>query len=298
MSGSVCLSLGLCAGAILVFTGRGIRLLLLILMNCLELDSGLCFLLSINFVVKDYFILSLGLSAFIYKLGLFCLMGLRYVSINPYLIRQVIEPGILEVQEGYFERSMCDRMVKLQRSFLRTVAGVKMVTNSLLFRELFQDPLHVFWAKLVFSFGNKLVALKDTIYNSVFREEIRSALGSSCGVESWGCKVIRDLQALGLDLHNIGPSSDVQERVDTLANCRLAVYNIMEELKDQFRAIGLSQVKPREFVSDNRQPGVKCRYQPWMGEPCHPKEYISLMHHMCLICFRLCCWAAEVNRPK
>ncbi|GIL58589.1 hypothetical protein Vafri_13468 [Volvox africanus] len=41
-----------------------------------------------------------------------------------------------------------------------------------------------------------------------------------------------------------------------------------------------------------------CRYQQWMDEPCHLKEYIPLKHHTCMIRFRLCWWAIEVNRPN
>ena len=70
-------------------------------------------------------------------------------------------------------------MVKLQRDFLRQIAGVATAPNRLLFKELGQAPLHVHWYELVFRYWNKLVRSKGSIYHHVFREEIRLALTSA-----------------------------------------------------------------------------------------------------------------------
>jgi hypothetical protein len=219
---------------------------------------------------------------------------------GPDLLLQVLESANSRV--SLFEKAVADRMVGLQRTFLRSLACVKTAPNALLFREFDQHPLHVFWARLVFRFWNKLVESEGSIYHCVFREELRHALSGEGPHDSWGAKVLRVLQALGFDLESVTGNADAEGKVLALSSHKLDVSALLGELKERFSTHWVSdrlRVDPRDFASDTRQSGVKmCRYEHWMGDPHHLEGYIPSSHHRSMIRFRLCCWAIEVNRPN
>ncbi|GLC46236.1 hypothetical protein PLESTB_001538400 [Pleodorina starrii] len=218
----------------------------------------------------------------------------------PDLLVQILEAD--ESRTCLFDRAVADRMVGLQLSYLRALACVKTATTALVFREFGQHPLHLFWARLIFRFWNKLVESESSIYHHVFREELRFALMGDGLHDSWGAKVLRVLRALGYDVDSVTGSLDTESKVDALSSHKLDIPWLLGELKDRLDAGWANErltVNPRDFVSDNRRPGVKmCRYEHWMGDPSHLKTYIPSSHHRSLIRFRLCCWAIEVNRPN
>ncbi|GIM02976.1 hypothetical protein Vretimale_7787, partial [Volvox reticuliferus] len=88
---------------------------------------------------------------------------------SSYFLSQLLDnPHDAQGRYGYFECAMEDRMVEIQRIFLRTLASVGRVPdNRLLFREFSQDPLHLYWATLVFRFWNRLVWGKNGIFYNV-----------------------------------------------------------------------------------------------------------------------------------
>ncbi|GIM01087.1 hypothetical protein Vretimale_5926, partial [Volvox reticuliferus] len=66
---------------------------------------------------------------------------------SPYFLSRLLDnPRDAQGRYCYFEGAMEDRMVGIQRTFLRTLASIGRVPdNRLLFREFSQDPLHLYW---------------------------------------------------------------------------------------------------------------------------------------------------------
>ena len=206
-----------------------------------------------------------------------------------------------EQKYGYFERALKDRMVQLQRAFLRRIAGVSIAPDRLLFRELDQSPLQVHWAELLFRFWNRLVKADGTIYQSAFREEIRLALTHGRQYSGWGIKVLGVLNSLGYSFGSSAVSGGLDGLVNAICSHELDVASLMDTLRGRFNDDWNSSrlvTDPRFFVSDGLHPGVKmCRHARWMGASMHLKGYIPNRAHISLMRFRLCVWALEVNRP-
>ena len=202
---------------------------------------------------------------------------------------------------GYFERALKDRMVQLQRAFLRRIAGVSIAPDRLLFRELDQNPLQVHWAELLFRFWNRLVKADGTIYHCAFREEIRLALTHGRQYSGWGIKVLGVLHSLGYSFGNSTVAGGIEGLVNAISSHELDVTSLMDTLRGRFNDEWNSSrlvTDPRLFISDGLRPGVKmCRHARWMGVSSHLKDYIPNKAHISLMRFRLCVWTLEVNRP-
>jgi len=223
---------------------------------------------------------------------------------GPAMVLQVLERGYPSNQEPrscYFEYALQNRMVELQKSFLKQLTGAGLPPNRLLFRESGQYPLQMYWAKLIFRFWNRLVEAKGTVYHHCFREELRLAFTSFLTYDGWGTKVIRILEAMGDDLGLGTGDAGTEARVDAVSSHVLDIKELMEGLRSRFdddwSSVRLA-VDPRVFISDNMQPGVKmCRYLQWMGQPKHCRGYILPKQHVTLMRFRMCVWPLAVNRP-
>ncbi|GIL88800.1 hypothetical protein Vretimale_19606 [Volvox reticuliferus] len=221
---------------------------------------------------------------------------------GPHFLLQLLDrPRDIQGRYCYFDRAMEDRMVGIQRTFLRSLASVGRVPdNRLLFREFGQQPLHIHWATLVYRFWNKLVKAKNNIFHNVFREEIRMALLSDCTGSSWGSLVLRGLRCLG-HWPDIPVDGELEVRVNVLASKEINIEALMLTLKERFDEDWVNprlHVQPREFVSDGAKPGVKmCRYTHWMGLPQPTTSYIPMVVYTSLLRFRLGAWALEANRP-
>ncbi|GLC51883.1 hypothetical protein PLESTB_000558900 [Pleodorina starrii] len=203
----------------------------------------------------------------------------------------------------YFEKALENRMVGLQRMYLKMLAGLRKIPdNKILFREFGQRPLHVHWASLIYRFWNKLVDAKGSVFHRVFREEIRLALQSDLSGHGWGALVLRGLRCLGQDhWPEPPPGLDLEGQVDFVASRSLNIGNLIWTLEQRFDEDWLNSrllTPPREFVSDNHKPGVKmCRHTHWMGMPKHTAGYIPPKPYASLLRFRLGAWPIENNRP-
>ena len=220
---------------------------------------------------------------------------------GPLFILQLVEgrPDI-NGRSCYFEKSLGNRMVALQKRFLRILAGVGLAPDRLLFREFGQQPMHTHWAALIYRFWNKLVKAEGSIHHNVLREEIRIALRSNLSYKGWGSQVLKGLTSLGYDF-GIPPELGLEEQVDIISKRELNIGSILHTLDQRFDddwANFRLRTPPREFVSDGNKPGVKmCRYTHWMGTPTHMQGYIPAKVYASLLRFRLCIWGLEVNRP-
>lgn len=99
------------------------------------------------------------------------------------------------------------------------------------------------------------------------------------------------------------------DRAAWVAARPLRAGTIMGALRERFYAGWAHErlgTQPREFPSDNRQPGVKMsRYKWWMGLDCsegaapeapsHAKAYIPVRQHKNLMRFRMGSWPLAVN---
>ncbi|GFR49039.1 hypothetical protein Agub_g11063, partial [Astrephomene gubernaculifera] len=194
----------------------------------------------------------------------------------------------------YFDRSLRDPMVQLQREFLREIAGVKVSPDKLLFKEFNQRPLHVFWLELFLRFWNDLVKQKDTVYHQALRGEIRSALSTE-HYDGWGSKVLKILKMLGTDLTALGGELDLNARVERIAGTELNVSALTKKFADRMDADWEDRSledDPRLFNPVDPVPGVgvkMCRYKNWMGDPVD-RGYITQRQHVNLMRFRLCVW--------
>ncbi|GLC33248.1 hypothetical protein PLESTB_001753600 [Pleodorina starrii] len=199
----------------------------------------------------------------------------------------------------YFEVATRDRMVKLQIAFMKQLVGASVPPLQLLFRELGQMPLQMYWAESVFRFWNSMVENTSSIYHSVFRHEIRLALESDLQGDGWGTKIIRALNILRHDWPEDATAGTIDARVRRYSTCKLDVEALLDTLRGRINDDWASDrlaVDPCSFVTDGRKPGVKmCRHKHWMGQPKQFEGYIPPAHHRALLRFRLCVSDLAVN---
>ncbi|GLC39508.1 hypothetical protein PLESTM_000905900 [Pleodorina starrii] len=199
----------------------------------------------------------------------------------------------------YSEVATRDRMVKLQIAFMKQLVGASVPPLQLLFRELGQMPLQMYWAESVFRFWNSMVENTSSIYHSVFRHEIRLALESDLQGDGWGTKIIRALNILRHDWPEDATAGTIDARVRRYSTCKLDVEALLDTLRGRINDDWASDrlaVDPCSFVTDGRKPGVKmCRHKHWMGQPKQFEGYIPPAHHRALLRFRLCVSDLAVN---
>jgi hypothetical protein len=214
------------------------------------------------------------------------------------------------VASGLFEACLRDAAVRLQITYFRHTSGAMRPTHRLLFAEMGALPLHEHWASLVVSFWNRTVKRPGSLVHEALVEEIRMGLETP-NWGGWGAHVLAFLAFLGIDVWVGGPSAEAtaQERAVWLAAQPLSVSAVMGNVREQLAA-GWSHERlasqPREFVSDQKQPGVKmARYKHWMGLtawgplsptlPAHSRAFIPVKEHQLLMRFRMGCWPLRVN---
>ncbi len=173
-------------------------------------------------------------------------------------------------EAGWFEACLDDPAVKLQVMFMRTTCGAKLPPHRLLFAELSQLPLHMYWLKMVIGFWNRLVRQPESLAADVLVEEVRLYLEG--WNDGWVGHLFGVLGALGIDVWAGAPSLCLAPT--SLATWRgataLPLAHICTAFREKLSAAAWSSPRlvenPRDCVSDGKQPGVKmCRYKHWMG---------------------------------
>ena len=221
---------------------------------------------------KGLWIPRIALKCFHSQVGTILAYGVQVWG--PEAVLRVLRPpgGGDEQREELFERAIEDRMVDLHRSYLRSLAGVKVASNRLLFREFGERPLQIHWAKLILRFWNKLASARGTIHHHALREEVRLALATGGSHVGWGSKVLQMLRLLGFDF-GVPQELNVEAQVDIISTTKLDVSWLISSFAERMDADWRSdrlRGNPRLFVSDGRQRGVQmCRHERWMGMAKH-----------------------------
>ncbi|GIL89096.1 hypothetical protein Vretifemale_16963 [Volvox reticuliferus] len=120
---------------------------------------------------KGLFIPRIALWCFDSQIRAILLYGVQVWG--PHFLLQLLDrPRDTQGRYCYFDCAMEDRMVGIQRTFLRSLASVGRVPdNKLLFREFVQQPLHIHWATLVYRFGTNWLRPKTISFTMFFMKK-------------------------------------------------------------------------------------------------------------------------------
>jgi Reverse transcriptase (RNA-dependent DNA polymerase) len=211
--------------------------------------------------------------------------------------------------EGPFEACLKDSSVKLQISFMRSVAGASKPAHRLLFAELSQLPLHYYILKQVIGWWNRLAKQPESLAYCALQESVKEALqGDSVG---WAAALLRVLGKLKLNASDClvdgsdSPAGGALPAIRPLPIAQLCseLRNLLMSGWEHCRLV----VPPEQYPSDGRQPGIQMsKYKHWMGLPFsksaaamwlpHATSFIPFSDHRKLMRFRLCCWPLAANR--